>query len=153
MKSIVPCLWFDNRALEAARYYASIFPDSAVGKVMLKDPARDMTDDNVLTAEFILNGREFMGLNGGDVFAFNEAVSFTVPCRDQAELDHYWHVLAEGGEEVQCGWLKDRFGLSWQVVPENMAELLHSDDPVKAERKMKAMLGMKKLIISEIESA
>ena len=153
MKPIVPCLWFDNCALGAVRYYVSIFPESVIGRIVLKNPAQGMTDENVLTVEFILNGREFMGLNGGNFFAFNEAVSFTVPCGDQEELDHYWRALSEGGEEVQCGWLKDRYGLSWQVVPENMAELLHSDDPVRAERKMKAMLGMKKIVISELESA
>lgn len=153
MKSIVPCLWFDNCALGAVRYYVSIFPESVIGRIVLNNPALEMTDENVLTVEFILNGREFMGLNGGNFFAFNEAVSFTVPCGDQEELDHYWRALSEGGEEVQCGWLKDRYGLSWQVVPENMAELLHSDDPVRAERKMKAMLGMKKIVISELESA
>jgi predicted 3-demethylubiquinone-9 3-methyltransferase (glyoxalase superfamily) len=150
-----PCLWFNGRAEEAARFYTSIFPDSRIEGVAAA--AADVPDGrkgDVLTVEFTLSGSRFLGLNGGPDFTFNEAISFVIDCADQAEVDRYWQALVEGGgEHGPCGWLKDRFGLSWQVVPRRLRELLESPDRDAAERTMQKMLGMSKLDVAELEAA
>ena len=148
MQSITPFLWFDNNAGEAVEYYTSIFKDS---KVINSSPG---PDGKVFTATFELNGQEFMALNAGPQFRFNEAVSFMVSVETQEEVDYYWQKLtADGGEESQCGWLKDKFGLSWQIVPTALGELLGSADREKAGRAMQAMLQMKKLDIATLKAA
>ena len=147
-KAITPFLWFDTQAEEAAEYYCSIFPDSRIVDVL-----RTPGTETLLTVDFELQGQRFTGINGGPEFSFTEAVSFMIECADQAEVDHYWERLTDGGEEVQCGWLKDRYGLSWQVVPEGMAELFDDPDPDRAARAMRAMLGMKKINIAAMRAA
>ena len=152
---ITPCLWFDGNAEEAARFYIDLFPDSRIDSV-LRSPADNpaMAKGDVLMVAFTLAGRPFTGLNGGPEFHFTEAVSFQIDCADQAEVDRYWNALiADGGSESQCGWCKDRFGLSWQVVPRRLLELFSSPDRAAAERAMEAMLGMKKLDIAALEAA
>jgi predicted 3-demethylubiquinone-9 3-methyltransferase (glyoxalase superfamily) len=154
MPSIIPNLWFDTEAQEAAEFYVSVFPNSAITAVTHYSDAGPREAGMVLTVEFELDGQKFVGINGGPEFTFDEAVSFQVDCADQAEVDHYWDaLLAGGGEESQCGWLKDRFGLSWQICPDRMAEFLNDPDPARAERAMKAMLGMRKLDIAALEAA
>ncbi|WP_276482485.1 VOC family protein [Paraflavitalea pollutisoli] len=139
-KQIYPCLWFDGKAQEAAKFYCSVFPNSTI------------TADNQMVVTFDLNGTRFMGLNGGPQFVFNEALSFVIECQDQAEIDHYWSELtADGGQEGSCGWLKDKFGLSWQVVPAILPELL--SDPERAPRVLQAYMKMKKFEIDELMSA
>ena len=147
-RTITPNLWFDTQAEEAAKYYCSIFPDSRIVE-LLRTPGTE----TVLTVDFELQGKRFTGINGGPEFAFTEAVSFMIECADQAELDHYWERLTDGGEEGPCGWCKDRFGLSWQVVPTGMEELLADPDRTRAERAMKAMFGMRKLDIEALRKA
>jgi predicted 3-demethylubiquinone-9 3-methyltransferase (glyoxalase superfamily) len=154
MPAITPCLWFDGQAEEAATFYASVFPDSRVDKVI---PAAAETPSGpkgmVITVEFTLSGQPFVGLNGGPDFQFNEAISFMIDCADQAEVDRYWEALtAGGGEPGPCGWLKDRFGISWQVIPRRLNELTSGTDAA-AERAMKAMLQMGKIDIAELERA
>ena len=152
---ITPCLWFDGQAEEAARFYASLFPDSRVDSV--NRSAADTPsgpEGSVLMVEFTLAGQAFIGLNGGPEFPFTEAVSFSIDCRDQAEVDRYWDALiAGGGSPSQCGWLKDRFGLSWQVVPTRATELFADPDREAARRAMQAMLEMTKLDIAQLERA
>lgn len=145
--SITPFLWFDDKAEEAIQFYMSIFSDSE-----LVDRS-DGPDGKLFTATFRLNGREFMALNGGPMYRFTEAISLMVSCRDQAEVDDLWEKLVEGGEESQCGWLKDRFGLSWQVIPTALGELLGDPDREKAGRVMEAMLKMQKISVPELEAA
>ena len=155
MDKITPCLWFDGVAEEAARFYTSLIPDSRITSVN-RSPADNPSGkkDSVLTVEFTLGGRSFIGLNGGDDFKFNEAISLSIDCEDQAEVDRYWEALiANGGEESVCGWLKDRYGLSWQVVPRRMNEIFAGQDRAAAERAMQAMLKMVKIDIAEIERA
>jgi predicted 3-demethylubiquinone-9 3-methyltransferase (glyoxalase superfamily) len=155
MDKITPCLWFDGEAEEAARFYTSLIPNSNIERVN-RAPADTPSGpkDSVLTVEFNLGGRSYVALNGGPDFKFNEAISLSIDCADQAEIDRYWNALtANGGEESVCGWLKDRFGLSWQVVPHRMAELFASSDRAGAERAMQAMLKMVKLDIAAIERA
>lgn len=155
MPTITPCLWFDGRAEEAARFYTSVFPNSRVDKVVpaAADNPSGKTGE-VLTVEFTVADNKFIGLNGGPEFPFTEAVSFSVDCKDQAEVDHYWDALMQGGGEPSvCGWLKDRFGLSWQVVPRQLNEMLESSDRAAAGRAMKAMLGMKKIDVQELREA
>ena len=152
---ITPCLWFDQNAEEAARFYTSIFPDSRIDRV---DRAAAETPsnrkDDVITVEFTLSGEPFIGLNGGPDFHFNEAVSFSIDCADQAEVDRYWDLLtANGGEPGPCGWVKDRFGLSWQVVPRRLEEMMQSPDREAAGRATEAMLKMGKLDVAELERA
>ncbi len=153
-ESITPCLWFDGDAEEAARFYVSLFPDSHITKV-----ARAAADfpsgkkGDVLAVDFTLMGRRFQGLNGGPLFKFNEAVSFVVPCKDQAEVDRYWKALSSVPEAEQCGWVKDRFGLSWQIVPTALSRMLDDTDPAKAGRVMEAMLEMKKLDVKALQQA
>jgi predicted 3-demethylubiquinone-9 3-methyltransferase (glyoxalase superfamily) len=153
MPSIVPNLWFDTEALQAAEHYVSLFPNSKVTSVTHYGESGPREAGMVLTVEFELDGQRFVGINGGPQFTFDEAVSFLIECKDQAEVDHYWEKLSEGGEESQCGWLKDRFGLSWQVCPAGMAEVLNQPDQEKAQRAMKAMLGMKKIDIAALQAA
>jgi predicted 3-demethylubiquinone-9 3-methyltransferase (glyoxalase superfamily) len=152
---ITPSLWFDGRAEEAAQFYVSVFPDSRIDKVW-RSAAETPSGPKgmVLTVDFTLRGQKFNGLNGGPDFTFSEAISFIVDCQDQAEVDRYWDALvAGGGEHGPCGWLKDRFGLSWQVVPRRLYELVEGPDPVGAERAMQAMLQMGKLDVAALEAA
>lgn len=153
MPTITPNLWFDTEALEAAEFYCSVFPNSEVRSVSHYTDAGPREAGMVLTVDFVLDGQPFTAINGGPEFTFDEAISLLIECKDQAELDHYWSALTDGGEEVQCGWLKDRFGLSWQVVPTGMAELFSDPDPGRAERAMRAMLGMKKINIAAMRAA
>lgn len=155
MHTITPCLWFDGKAEEAARFYTAIFPDSNITAIR-RSPADTPSgpEGSVLTVEFTIAGQPFIGLNGGPDFQFNESVSFSIDCADQAEVDRYWEALVkDGGEHSVCGWLKDRFGLSWQVVPRRMTELLNGSDADGARRAMEAMLEMTKLDIAALEQA
>jgi predicted 3-demethylubiquinone-9 3-methyltransferase (glyoxalase superfamily) len=155
MDKITPCLWFDGQAEEAAHFYTSIFPNSRIGSVDEAAAENPSTPkDAVITVEFTIDGRSFIALNGGPDFKFNEAISLSIDCDDQAEVDRYWDALIEGGgEHSVCGWLKDRFGVSWQVVPRRLVELLGSSDREAAGRAMEAMLKMTKLEIAELEAA
>jgi predicted 3-demethylubiquinone-9 3-methyltransferase (glyoxalase superfamily) len=150
---IVPNLWFDAQAEEAAEYYCSLFPDSRVVSVARYTEAGPGPAGSVMTVEFELNGQRFVGINGGPLFPFTEAVSFQITCDTQEEIDSYWTRLTDGGEESQCGWCKDRYGLSWQVVPTGMEELFADPDPSRAQRAMRAMLGMKKIDIAGLKAA
>jgi predicted 3-demethylubiquinone-9 3-methyltransferase (glyoxalase superfamily) len=152
-QKIVPNLWFDTEAEEAANFYVDLFDDARIVSVAHYTEAGPRPAGTVMTVEFELNGQRFVGINGGPQFKFDEAVSFQVTCKDQDEVDYFWSRLSEGGEESQCGWLKDRFGLSWQVVPTGMEELFSDPDPERARRAMEAMLGMKKIDIAEIRRA
>jgi predicted 3-demethylubiquinone-9 3-methyltransferase (glyoxalase superfamily) len=152
-QKITPNLWFDNEAEEAASFYTSVFKNSRVLNVARYSEAGPRPAGTVMTVEWELDGQRFVGINGGPQFKFDEAVSFQIDCEDQDEVDYYWEKLTEGGEESQCGWLKDRFGLSWQVVPQGMGELFSDPDPQRAERAMKAMLQMRKLDIEELRRA
>ena len=152
-KGFTTCLWFDGQAEEAAHYYASIFEDAEIGKIGHYTEAGPGTPGSVLAVEFELNGQKFVGLNGGPEFKFNEAISFQIHCKDQDEVDYYWNKLTEEGEESVCGWLKDKYGVSWQVIPDGLVELLADSDPEKAKRATEAMLSMKKLDIAAIERA
>lgn len=145
------CLWFDTQGEDAARFYAGIFPNSQV-----KGVSRYIEGERAgqaMTVEFALDGTTFVALNGGPQFSFNESVSFQVPCKDQDEVDYYWSRLTEGGEESQCGWLKDRYGVSWQVIPQQLGGLLSHPDPATAQRVTHAMLAMRKIVIADLESA
>jgi predicted 3-demethylubiquinone-9 3-methyltransferase (glyoxalase superfamily) len=159
VQPITPCLWFDSQAEEAARYYTGIFKNSKIGRISrYGDAGREVhrqAAGTVMTVEFELNGQPFTALNGGPLFKFNEAISFQIMCRTQEEVDHYWNKLSEGGDKnaQQCGWLKDKYGLSWQVVPTVLAELMTDPDKEKAGRVMEAMLKMKKLDIAELKRA
>ncbi len=152
-QKIIPNLWFDTEAEEAAEFYISVFKQSRLlGKTHYPENA-PREAGMVMTVEFELNGQRFTGINGGPDFKFDEAVSFLVSCEDQAEVDYYWEKLSEGGSEGPCGWLKDRYGLSWQVVPAGMDELFADPDPERAQRAMQAMLGMSKLDVAELRRA
>jgi predicted 3-demethylubiquinone-9 3-methyltransferase (glyoxalase superfamily) len=150
---LTTCLWFDGQAEEAARYYVSIFESSRVGKVSRYTEAGPGPAGSVMTVEFELSGQKFLGLNGGPQFTFNEAISFQIFCDDQDEVDYYWGKLTEGGEEGPCGWLKDRYGVSWQVIPAVLVDLVGDPDPEKAKRATEAMLGMTKFDIAALERA
>jgi predicted 3-demethylubiquinone-9 3-methyltransferase (glyoxalase superfamily) len=155
MRKPFPCLWFDGKAEEAATFYTSLLPDSRVDKVW-RSPADTPSGPAgmVLTVDFTLGGQHFQGLNGGPDFSFNEAVSFVVECEDQTEVDRLWDALtADGGEPGPCGWLKDRFGLSWQIVPRQLNELVGDPDPERARRAMEAMLEMGKIDVAELQRA
>ena len=154
LDTITPCLWFDGQAEEAARFYVSIFPDSSLDRVVPSptDYPAGKKGDTVLV-EFTLMGRKFTALNGGPYFHLNEAVSFIVPCKDQAEVDRYWKALSAVPEAEQCGWLKDKFGASWQIVPTRMFELLVDPDPQRAARAYEAMMDMTKLDVAALERA
>jgi predicted 3-demethylubiquinone-9 3-methyltransferase (glyoxalase superfamily) len=154
MQKITPFLWFDGQAERAARFYVSLLPDSRVEDVTrLPADTPSGRAGTILTVEFTLCGNRFVALNGGPQFPFTEAVSFQIACDDQTEVDRLWSALAEGGSEGQCGWLKDRWGLSWQVVPTRLHELLGDPDPGRSRRAMEAMLKMRKLSIVELERA
>jgi predicted 3-demethylubiquinone-9 3-methyltransferase (glyoxalase superfamily) len=153
VSKITPCLWFDTEAEDAANFYTSVFPSSRITEISRYGSAGPRPEGMVMTVTFELDGQRFVALNGGPDFTFDEAISFQVSCEDQAEVDAYWSTLAEGGEEGPCGWVKDRFGLSWQIIPKALPELLGDPDPERSQRAMKAMLGMKKLDVAEIRRA
>jgi predicted 3-demethylubiquinone-9 3-methyltransferase (glyoxalase superfamily) len=152
-QKITPSLWFDNEAEEAAIFYTTIFPNSRIIAVSRYTDAGPKLAGTVMTVEFELDGQRMIAINGGSQFTFDEAVSFTIDCADQDEADYYWDRLTAGGEERQCGWLKDRYGLSWQVVPSSMAEIFTDPDPRRAERAMRAMFDMKKLDLAALRAA
>ncbi|MFJ3923231.1 VOC family protein [Streptomyces sp. NPDC090022] len=148
------CLWFDDNAQEAADYYVSVFKDGRIGRIGRYTEAGPGEPGSVMVVEFEINGQKFVALNGGPEFDFTEAVSFQIHCADQAEADHYWDVLtADGGQEVACGWVKDRFGLSWQVIPTEALELVSDPDPQRAARASAAMLTMKRLDVAALRRA
>ena len=153
MPSITPCLWFDTQAEEAARFYTSTFENSRVLEVTHFGEAGPRPAGMVMTVTFELDGQQFVALNGGPEFTFDEAISFQVGCRTQDEVDRYWARLSEGGEEGPCGWLKDRFGMSWQIVPTRLMELVGDPDPQRSQRAMRAMLQMSKIDIATVEEA
>jgi predicted 3-demethylubiquinone-9 3-methyltransferase (glyoxalase superfamily) len=153
MPRITPNLWFDTQSEEAAKFYVSVFPNSEIRRISVYGEAGPRPAGTVLTVDFVLDGQEFTAINGGPQFTFDEAISFLIHCADQAEIDYYWATLSEGGEEGPCGWLKDRYGLSWQVVPAGYAELMCDPDAGRRDRAMRAVLSMKKLDISAIYAA
>ncbi|HYQ94760.1 MAG TPA: VOC family protein [Burkholderiales bacterium] len=153
MKKITPFLWFDTQAEEAAKFYASVFPNSKILKTARYGEAGPGPKGSVMTVEFELAGQRMIALNGGPHFKFTEAISLSVDCKDQKEVDHYWTKLSQGGQESMCGWLKDRYGLSWQVNPAILGELLSGPDAKKAKRVMEAMLKMKKIDIAALKAA
>lgn len=154
MQKIRPCLWFDDNAEEAVNFYTSVFKNSKVTDVSRYGEAGPGTPGSVLTMTFELEGEEFLALNGGPAFKFTEAVSLSVDCKSQEEVDELWKKLTSGGgEESECGWLKDKFGLSWQIVPTVLPEMLKDNDPEKAKRVMEAMLKMKKIDIAGLRKA
>jgi len=153
MPKIIPNLWFDTQAEEAAAFYTTVFPNSRVVNVTRYTEAGPRPAGMVMTVEFELDGQRFVGINGGPDFTFTEAVSFQIDCKNQDDVDYYWQRLGDGGQEGPCGWLKDRYGLSWQVVPEGMDELFADPDRSRAQRAMTAMLGMGKLDIAALRAA
>ena len=153
LTKIVPCLWFDTEGEEAANFYTSIFENSRIVKVTRYGSAGPRPEGMVMTVNFELDGQEFIALNGGPQFKFDEAISFQVNCGSQDEVDELWTKLSDGGEEGPCGWLKDKYGVSWQIVPTVLDELIGDPDPERSQRAMKAMLGMRKIDIAELERA
>jgi predicted 3-demethylubiquinone-9 3-methyltransferase (glyoxalase superfamily) len=153
MPSITPSLWFDNNLEEAAQFYTSIFPNSTIESLHRYTEAGPGTPGEVVYGTFVLDGHRFLAINGGPAFQFTEAVSLMVECKDQDEVDYYWDRLVDGGEESQCGWLKDRFGLSWQITPTRLFELREDSDPARATAVTKALHGMRKIVIAELEDA
>ncbi|HEY2251524.1 MAG TPA: VOC family protein [Planctomycetaceae bacterium] len=153
IQKITPFLWFDGQAEQAAAFYTSVFPNSKILKTVRQGQAGPGAPGSVLTVEFELEGLKFVGLNGGPHFKFTEAVSFVVNCQTQEEVDHYWTKLSAGGAEIECGWLKDKFGLAWQIVPSVLPQYLGDADPAKAGRVMKAMMTMKKLDVAGLTAA
>jgi predicted 3-demethylubiquinone-9 3-methyltransferase (glyoxalase superfamily) len=154
MQKITPCLWFDGQAEEAANFYVSIFRNSKAGQILRWGKEAPDKQGNVLLVTFELDGQTYQALNGGPEFHFTEAISLSIDCKDQEEVDYFWEKLtADGGKEVQCSWLKDKFGVSWQVVPEILPRLLNDPDKDKAARVMKAMMGMVKIDVAQIEEA
>jgi predicted 3-demethylubiquinone-9 3-methyltransferase (glyoxalase superfamily) len=154
MPKITPFLWFDNNAEEAAKFYTSVFKNSKMGEVRRYGDAGPGPKGSVMIASFSIEGVEFTALNAGPQFKFNESISFVVHCKTQDEVDEYWFKLtADGGQESQCGWLKDKFGMSWQITPERLLELIGDKDPGKSQRAMQAMMQMKKIDIAKIEQA
>ena len=153
MGKITTWLWFDTEAEDAANFYTSIFKNSKITEITHYGEAGPRPAGTVMAVAFELDGHEYVGLNGGPEFTFNESVSFLVDCEDQAEVDYFWDALLDGGEESQCGWLKDRYGLSWQIVPRQLDECLRHPDPEKAQKAMTAMLGMRKLDVAALEAA
>ena len=147
------CLWFDTEAEEAANHYTSIFADSRLGRIVRYTEAGPGPAGSVVTVEFALNGQKFVALNGGPQFTFNEAVSFQIPCADQDEVDYYWGKLSDGGQEIACGWLKDKYGLCWQVIPTVLVDMISDPDPEKAKRATVAMLTMTKFDIAALQKA
>ena len=153
MQRITPFLWFDHQAEEAARFYVSLFPNSMITGISHYGEGSPLPAGTAMTVNFKLDGQEFIALNGGPVYHFNPAISFFVDCPDQEEVDRLWARLTEDGEEVQCGWLTDKFGLSWQIVPSGLNDLLGGPDPAAAQRAMQAMLKMKKLDLAKMRQA
>jgi predicted 3-demethylubiquinone-9 3-methyltransferase (glyoxalase superfamily) len=153
MPKITPCLWFESEAEEAANFYVSVFRDSKVLHVSRFGDAGPGPKGKVLSVVFEIDGQRFTAINGGPQFNFTEAVSFQIDCRDQAEVDHFWDRLVEGGQESRCGWLKDRFGLSWQVIPAELPALIGGPDPVRSQQAMRAMLQMRKLDVARLKAA
>jgi predicted 3-demethylubiquinone-9 3-methyltransferase (glyoxalase superfamily) len=153
MPRITPNLWFDHQGQEAAEFYVSVFPNSEITDITYYGEAGPGPAGTVLTVEFVLDGHPFTAINGGPLFTFDEAISFAIECADQDEVDYYWDKLLDGGEESQCGWLKDRYGLSWQVCPAGMAEILNQPDQERAQRAMTAMLGMRKIDVAALQAA
>ena len=153
MKKIVPWIWFDDEGEEAANFYTSVFPGSRIVEIARYGSAGPRPEGMVMTVIFELNGQTFAALNGGPEFKANEAISFEIECEGQDEVDYYWEKLGEGGEHGPCGWLKDRFGVSWQVVPTRLGELLADPDREKSQRVMAAMLQMGKIEVAELEEA
>jgi predicted 3-demethylubiquinone-9 3-methyltransferase (glyoxalase superfamily) len=153
MPKITPCLWFDTEGEEAAAFYTSVFPNSRILEISRYGEGGPRPAGSALTVSFELDGQQFTALNGGPDFTFSEAVSFEVSCEGQDDVDYYWNTLAAGGEEGPCGWLKDKFGLSWQIVPTALPRLLGDPDPEKAQRVMSAMMQMKRIDIAELERA
>jgi len=153
IQKITPFLWFDHQAEEAARFYTAVFPNSRIVKVLRYGEAGPGPAGSAMTVAFELEGLSFVALNGGPHHQFSGAVSFVVNCETQEEVDHYWEKLAAGGTQIQCGWLTDRFGLTWQVVPTALPQLLGDPDPARSQRVMKAMMGMKKLDIAGLRQA
>jgi len=153
MQKITPFLWFDTEGEDAARFYTSVFPNSRIVDIQRYGEAGPRDAGTVMTVAFELEGQRFVALNGGPDFTFNEAISFEVECEDQDEVDRYWDTLTDGGEPGPCGWLKDRFGVSWQIVPKRLTELLADEDREKAQRVMGAMLQMGKIDVAELERA
>ena len=153
MQRISPCLWFDTQAEEAAKFYAGIFKNSKIKSVTHYGEAGPMPAGTVMVVTFELDGVEFVALNGGPIYKFSEAVSLSISCRTQAEVDHYWSALTKGGEEGPCGWLKDKYGLSWQVVPLEFSELMGSSDARRVKQMTAAMMTMKKLDLAKLKAA
>jgi predicted 3-demethylubiquinone-9 3-methyltransferase (glyoxalase superfamily) len=155
MPKQIPCLWFDGQAEEAAQHYTSIFPNSSIDEVTRYGPDMPppMKEGDVLTVDFTLDGQPYTALNGGPQFRFNESISFQIVCKDQEESDRFYDALLEGGEESMCGWLKDKFGVSWQVFPEEMVQLTTDSDPGRAQRATQAMLQMRRIDVAEIRRA
>lgn len=153
MPRITPNLWFDTQGKEAAEFYISVFPNSRITRTLYYGEAGPGPAGTVLTVDFELDGQEYTAINGGPEFTFNEAVSLLVNCADQEEVDYYWQKLGEGGQEGPCGWLKDKYGLSWQVAPVVLTELLEDEDKERSQRVMSAMLGMKKIDIAALHEA
>lgn len=153
MPKQISCLWFDGQAEQAAAHYTLIFPNSEILGVTRWGPGMPGPEGEVLTVDFSLDGQRYVGLNGGPQFSFTEAISFQIMCGDQEEIDHYWDRMSDGGEQGPCGWLKDRFGVSWQVVPTRLQELIDDPDAGRAQRAVQAMMSMKKIDIAELERA
>ena len=153
MQKVTPCLWFDTQGEEAANFYTSVFPNSKILNISRYGEAGPGPEGQALTVSFELDGQEFTALNGGPQFTFSEAISFQVSCDSQEEVDRFWDTLSQGGEEGQCGWLKDRFGVSWQIVPAAMGQLLGGPDQQRSQQAVTAMLQMKKLDIHELQDA
>ncbi len=154
MSSISPCLWFDDNLEEAARFYTGIFPNSSVNHIARYNDAVPERAGTAMAGDFTLDGLTFRGINGGPEHArFSEAVSFSIACKDQSEVDYYWDSLVDGGQESMCGWLKDKFGLSWQIVPTRLYELVSDPDPVRARAATEAMFSMRRIVIADMEAA
>ncbi|MFF4950510.1 VOC family protein [Streptomyces chattanoogensis] len=153
MPQITPNLWFDTQSVEAAEFYCSVFPNSKIKNISYYTEAGPRPAGTVLTVDFSLDGQDYVAINGGPEFTFSEAISLMITCKDQEEIDYYWDKLTEGGEEGPCGWLKDKYGLSWQVAPAGMAELMSGPDQSRARRAMQAMLGMKKIDMAALQAA
>jgi predicted 3-demethylubiquinone-9 3-methyltransferase (glyoxalase superfamily) len=153
MPSVTPCLWFDDNLEDAAAFYTSVFPNSSIEGFVRTTTAGPGAPGTVLYGSFVLDGHRFMGINGGPQFAFTEAVSFEVRCADQDEVDYYWSRLLDGGQESQCGWLTDRYGLSWQIVPQRLYELVENPDDGIAAAATAALHGMRKIVVAELEAA
>jgi predicted 3-demethylubiquinone-9 3-methyltransferase (glyoxalase superfamily) len=155
LSKLTPCLWFDTNGEEAANFYVSIFKNSSVTEVTHYGSAGPLEEGTAMTVSFELDGQKFVALNGGSGgdFHFNESISFMVDCEDQAEVDYFWDALSEGGEQGPCGWLRDRYGLSWQVIPRRLNELVGGDDAEASQRAIAAMLTMKKIVVADLEAA